>query len=98
MSILACAVLVAGGALWIVHLDRVVTREFQGRHWSVPARVYAAPLELYVGAQVSAGDLEEELRRLHYHPGDPSAGPGGYRRHGNSFDIHARREIGRAHV
>jgi penicillin-binding protein 1B len=89
--ILACAVLVAGGALWIVHLDRVVTREFQGRHWSVPARVYAAPLELYVGAQVSASDLEEELRRLHYHPGDPSAGPGAYRRHGNAFDVHARR-------
>jgi hypothetical protein len=33
-------------AVWVVHLDGVVTREFQGRHWSVPARVFAAPLEL----------------------------------------------------
>jgi penicillin-binding protein 1B len=89
--ILVCVLLVAAGFAWMVHLDRVVTREFQGRHWSVPARVYAAPLELYVGAQVSASDLEEELRRLHYRPGDPVAGPGVYRRHGNTFDLHARR-------
>jgi penicillin-binding protein 1B len=74
-----------------VHLDRVVIREFQGRHWSVPARVFAAPLELYAGAPVAAGDLEEELRRLHYRTGDPMAGPGFYRRHGDTFDLHARR-------
>jgi penicillin-binding protein 1B len=76
---------------WIAHLDRVVTREFQGRHWSVPARVYAAPLELYVGAPITADDLEEELRLLHYRSGDPSAGSGIYRRNGASFDLHARR-------
>ena len=77
--------------IWVVHLDRLVTQQFQGRHWSVPAHVYAAPLELYAGAAVSAGDLEEELRRLHYRPGDPAAGAGFYRRHGNTFDVHARR-------
>jgi penicillin-binding protein 1B len=89
--ILVCIVLAAAGTAWIVHLDRVVTHEFQGRHWSVPARVYAAPLELYVGAPVSANELEEELSRVHYRAGDPSAGPGFYRRHGSSFDLHARR-------
>src|ERR1700722_20892289 len=88
---MVCAVLAIAAAIWIAHLDSVVTREFQGRHWSVPARVYAAPLELYVGAQVSANDLEEELRRLHYRPGDPASGPGLYRRHGSSFDLHTRR-------
>ncbi len=89
--ILGCIVLATVFVLWMVHLDREVTREFQGRHWSVPARVYAAPLELYVGAPVAARDLEEELRRVHYRPGDPSAGPGVYRRRGNSFDLRARR-------
>ena len=88
---MVCAVFAIAGAVWIAHLDSVVTREFQGRHWSVPARVYAASLELYVGAQVSASDLEEELHRLHYRPGDPASGPGVYRRHGNSFDLHTRR-------
>src|SRR5450631_2433409 len=89
--ILGVGLTVLAGAAWIIHLDGVVTREFQGRHWSIPARVYAAPLELYVGAQVSANDLEEELRRLHYRSGDPFAGPGLFRRHGGSFDLHARR-------
>jgi penicillin-binding protein 1B len=87
---LALLVLVAVAALWVVHLDRVVTREFQGRHWSVPARVYAAPLELYAGAPISATDLEEELKRLHYRKGDPGQGPGLYSRTGNAFDLHTR--------
>ncbi len=90
--ILTCLLIAAVvTVIWMVHLDGVVTREFQGRLWSVPARVYAAPLELYAGAPVSAGDLEEELHRLHYRVGDPQSGPGVYRRRGNSFDLHARR-------
>ena len=91
VSGLLVIVLAAVAALWITHLDRVVTREFQGRLWSIPARVYAAPLELYVGAPVSANDLEQELRGLHYRRGDPAAGPGIYQRVGNAFDIQSRR-------
>jgi penicillin-binding protein 1B len=94
VALAVCAICVVGvglAALWIAHLDRVVTQEFQGRHWSVPARVYAAPLELYAGAPITADDLEEELRRLHYRSGDPAAGSGMYRRTGGSFDLRARR-------
>ena len=61
---------------WIYYLDGVVLREFKGRLWSVPARVYAAPTDLYVGAAVTADDLDAELRRLHYRIGDPSSGAG----------------------
>jgi penicillin-binding protein 1B len=85
------AAIAAIAALWVVHLDQVVRREFQGRHWSVPARVYAAPLELYAGAPITADDLDEELRRVHYRRGDPSSGPGVYQRTGNAFDLSARR-------
>jgi penicillin-binding protein 1B len=87
----AIVALTALAAIWIVYLDRVVTRDFQGRLWSVPARVYAEPLDLYAGAPVTADDLEEELRRLHYRSGDPAAGPGVYRRHGGDFELQARR-------
>lgn len=88
---LSVAVLVVAVVLWVAYLDRRVTREFQGRHWSIPAHVYAAPLELYVGAPVGADDLEIELHRLHYRRGDPAAGSGIYRRRGSSFVLHARR-------
>lgn len=91
VSGLAGILLAAIAVIWVVHLDRVVTREFQGRLWSIPARVFAAPLELYAGAPISANDLEQELRRLHYRRGDPASGPGIYRRTGNSFDLAARR-------
>ena len=76
---------------WIYYLDGVVLREFKGRLWSVPARVYAAPTDLYVGAAVTADDLDAELRRLHYRIGDPSSGAGVYRRRGGDFDINTRR-------
>jgi penicillin-binding protein 1B len=76
---------------WVVYLDHVVTEEFRGRLWSVPARVYAQPIELYAGATIGADDLEQELRRLHYRPGDPATGPGLYRRRGGEFDLNARR-------
>ncbi|HEY0802371.1 MAG TPA: transglycosylase domain-containing protein, partial [Steroidobacteraceae bacterium] len=85
--VVACVI----AALWVVHLDREVLRQFQGRHWSVPARVFAAPLELYAGAPVTAEDLEQELRRLHYQNGDPASGTGLYRRTNAGFDIHTRR-------
>ncbi len=91
VPLLLALVILAAVGLWVGYLDRLVTREFLGRHWSVPARVYAAPLELYAGAPVGAGDFEEELQRLHYRPGDPAAGPGLYRRRGGSFDLQTRR-------
>jgi penicillin-binding protein 1B len=87
----AIVALVVVAAAWIAYLDHVVTRDFQGRLWSVPARVYAEPLDLYAGAPVTADDLEEELRRLYYRSGDPATGPGVYRRRGGDFDLHARR-------
>ena len=84
-------VVIAAFAGWVAYLDHVVTREFQGRLWSVPARVYAEPIELYVGAAVSGDDLEQELKRLHYRIGDPATGPGLYRRHGGEFELQTRR-------
>ena len=48
------------------YLDHLVTRQFEGRRWTLPAQVYAAPLELYAGLPLSPADLEHELQRLQY--------------------------------
>ena len=48
---------IAGVVLYGLYLDRIVTQQFQGRRWTLPAQVFAAPLELYVGAPVSMSDL-----------------------------------------
>jgi len=42
-------------AAYIFYLDWLVTHQFEGRRWTLPAQVYAAPLELYSGLQLSTG-------------------------------------------
>jgi len=41
-----------------VYLDAIVQEKFSGKRWMIPAKVYARPLELFVGPnQSSAGFL-----------------------------------------
>src|SRR5512145_185223 len=82
---------VIADALFIVYLDRQVTPQFEGRRWTLPAQVYAQPLELYAGLALSANSLEQELGRLHYVPAAELSRPGTYHRRGGRFDIAARR-------
>ncbi len=57
---------VAAVALWVCAEGLIVYREFQGRLWTVPTRVYASPLELYAGKSISREQLIERLRQLGY--------------------------------
>ena len=57
------------GAYWL-WLDREVAQTFETRRWSLPARVYARPLELYPGAVVSHQRLIGELENLGYERSD----------------------------
>lgn len=52
--------------LWAVYLDYKVRERFEGKKWELPARVYAQPLEVYVGMDLPAVMLENSLRRLGY--------------------------------
>lgn len=69
--------LTLSGLLYGIYLDQVVRVRFEGRRWSLPARVFARPLELYAGRNLSAEALQEELERLGYtrtkHPNRPGS-------------------------
>jgi penicillin-binding protein 1B len=67
-----------------------IAREFDDRAWNMPARVFAAPLELYVGRQLTAGELVVELQRLGYGPVSGRVGPGLFRRDRNALDVGRR--------
>ncbi len=54
-----------GFAYWL-WLDREVVTAFENRRWDLPARVFARPLELYVGASLAPARLASELRQLGY--------------------------------
>lgn len=61
-------------------MDRLETRiqdVFDGPKWSIPARVYARPLEIYQGLNISQQDVIDELNRLGYRQRTIN-GPGQY--------------------
>ena len=78
------------GAFYVAYLDRIVTRQFEGRRWTLPAQVFAAPLELYAGLPLSANEIERELKRLRYQAVTELSRPGTYRRRGGRFDVALR--------
>lgn len=95
-QILTGAALVVGVGLlallvWIVHLDRLITQQFEGRRWTLPAQVFAEPTELYVGQSFDADAMERELRRLGYHRVDAPKESGSYRRRGSRIDFVSRK-------
>ena len=72
-------------------LDLHVRGQFEGRRWSVPARLYARPVELYPGMGFGPDALERELRAAGY---QHTASPGRaatYTRQGGNFRVHTRR-------
>lgn len=93
-SAIGVAALAAAAALAFtvafIHYDREVARQFEGRRWTLPAKVYAAPLELYVGLPFSPDDLLAELERLRYRETPELSRPGSYRRRRGRFEIAVR--------
>jgi len=71
-------------------LDRRVTAQFEGRRWTLPARVYAQPIELYAGQQLSSRRFTEELERLGYLAVANPDRPGTYRRRGDQVSVFVR--------
>jgi penicillin-binding protein 1B len=74
----------------VLVLGHRVTKQFEGRRWTLPARVYAQPVELYVGQQLSAQRFVEELDRLGYLAQAKPGRPGTYRRKGDRVDLYLR--------
>lgn len=76
--------------LWIFSLDRQIRQQFEGRRWTLPAKVYAQPLELYAGQAFSAEDLQRELQRLGYQRIVRLSGPGNFQFADNRIDLVSR--------
>ena len=86
---LALVLLLLAGA-YVVWLDIQVTSQFTGKRWSLPARVYARPLELYAGSELSPQLFAEELRALNYRPVSSVQQAGQYSRNRETFHVMTR--------
>jgi penicillin-binding protein 1B len=53
-------------ALALLFMDTHIRKQFEGKRWAVPTKVYARPLELYSGLPLSLSDLKTELKGLGY--------------------------------
>jgi len=82
--------LVAAGAgvLHVQQMDREVRERFEGKRWALPARVFARPLELYVGRALTPELLRLELEALNYQEGEGR--PGQFTIRGNEASLHTR--------
>lgn len=67
------------GSAWAVWIDYQVRRDFKALQWALPARIYARPVELYVGAHTGDEDLVAYLQRLGYRETSRVDGPGEYK-------------------
>ena len=79
-----------GVAGYLLYLDRTITKTFEGRRWSIPAQVYAQPLELHSGLRLSRAALQLELTRLGYRPDASLRTPGTFQRRGAGLRIFLR--------
>jgi penicillin-binding protein 1B len=83
--------LVVGLAAWVAWEGATVYFEFEGRRWSLPARVYASPTELYAGKPFSADEFVELLGTLGYRRADGSTvQPASWWRQGRSVRVMTR--------
>ena len=85
-----CVILTLVMAGYIAWLDYQVRHQFTGKRWSLPARVYARPLELYAGLELSAEQFLSELKALHYRPVSNPTSSGQFSRNGNEFQLLSR--------
>ncbi|NOQ36373.1 MAG: penicillin-binding protein 1B [Methylococcaceae bacterium] len=66
--------------IYIADLDGQIRTTFKGKRWDLPARIYASPLELYVGHKLSLNEFEDVLQQLHYRLDSSVLSEGSYKK------------------
>ena len=89
LIVLACIAALLG-AVYTIYLDLRVRSQFEGARWSLPAKVYARPLQVYPGQQMASTTFASELDRLGYRRSEELVGPGSYRVQSGRLSIASR--------
>ena len=83
-------ILLCTGLSYILWLDYRIHEEFEGSKWTVPARVYSKPYDLYTGQALSIIDLLQALQTNNYQQVSEISGPGHYYHQNNRIDVYLR--------
>ncbi|TXJ06718.1 MAG: penicillin-binding protein 1B [Acinetobacter sp.] len=76
--------------IYLVKLDDIVRKRFEGQRWDIPAKVYARPLELYAQSDATQKDILDELKLLNYQGADHYSKTGTFTHKANQLTIHTR--------
>ncbi len=74
----------------MAYLDATVTRQFEGKKWAIPAKVYAHPVELHEDRLIAPDELQAQLKRQGYQAVQTVSRPGTFSRASNRFVIYSR--------
>jgi penicillin-binding protein 1B len=88
LIVLSLALIAFSG--YLLRLDREIRDRFAGARWALPAQVYAGPMELYTGLDLTSTELVHELGRLGYREDPRLTGAGSYQPSRSQVDIHLR--------
>lgn len=83
-------VLFVGAVIHMGYLYHLINQRFDGDTWARPSRVYARPLELYVGLKITPDQLIKELKQANYQPVETVSNPGFFSVDGNMIEIFSR--------
>ncbi|MAS82850.1 MAG: penicillin-binding protein 1B [Legionellales bacterium] len=75
---------------YCVFLDFHIRKKFDEKRWTVPARVYAQPLELYAGRRYEKGRVIKRLKSNGYKNVRILKGPGQFLVRGSTVEIYTR--------
>lgn len=75
---------------YCVFIDFQIRKEFDGKRWSIPARVYSQPLELYAGRHYAQHAITERLENAGYKSVATLNGPGQFRIRDSSIEVYSR--------
>jgi penicillin-binding protein 1B len=84
------AVVMVAGLLGLAWLDALVRQRFENHQWQLPARVYARPVELYSGREMTEQNLQQLLELLRYRPDSAAREPGSFARFEGGVLLHTR--------
>ena len=87
---LLALIIIIAAIPYIYYLDYTVRAQFEGKRWALPARVYAAPVELYAGLAMDEARLAKILSELKYRPDPNLSTQGSYVRLGSEITLNTR--------
>ncbi len=76
--------------LLVIYSDSQITKQFEGKRWQLPAKVYAQPLVLAEGKALTPTRLRQELQLLGYRKTVKANRAGDYENYGDYFYIYIR--------